>query len=192
MLSRSRTVLLLRQWLGLLQITGSSSLSMSRFTEMSLMPSFVSYGCIRPFSSPSIWSCAPNIFGIDGPVISASRYLPCSPSLPCLLPVRMWRMIFPLRPFRWQLLLHAWCLKIYSALRGSSVVRHYVMDNPRSLILCSFPRCYSYCFPAFLSPFPMRKQLLYFTKYICDRDYFSYPVFIYVFIVHISYDIYIM
>ena len=26
------------------------------------------------------------------------------------------------------------------------------------------------------------------TKYICDCDYFSYPVFIYVFIVHISYD----
>ena len=69
---------------------------------------------------------------------------------------------------------------------------HYVMDSPRSLILCSFPRCYSYCFPAFLSPFPMRKQLLYFTKYICDCDYFSYTVFIYVFIVHISYDIYII
>ena len=72
------------------------------------------------------------------------------------------------------------------------MVHHYVMDSPRSLILCSFPRCYSYCFPAFLSPYPMRKQLLYFTKYICDCDYFSYPVFIYVFIVHISYDIYIM
>ena len=73
------------------------------------------------------------------------------------------------------------------------MVRHYVMDSPRSLIFVQTSRAATaIVFRHFLSPFPMRKQLLYFTKYICDCDYFSYTVFIYVFIVHISYDIYIM
>lgn len=65
-----------------------------------------------------------------------------------------------------------------------------IMVTARSqLDFVQLPALLQLLFSGILSPFPMRTQLLYFTKYICDCDYFSYPVFIYVFIVHISYDI---
>ena len=59
---------------GPLQITGSVSFSTRRFNDISLMPDFVTGGYITvPASSQVAFSCTPKDFGIDGPVISASR-----------------------------------------------------------------------------------------------------------------------
>ena len=54
------------------QMTGSVSLGSSRLMDMTLMPSGVTAGSI-PSSLPTICSCRPKAFGMDGPVMSASR-----------------------------------------------------------------------------------------------------------------------
>ena len=65
---------------GPLQITGSSSSGSKRLMDMIFFPSFASHGKI--FSpSPFAFSWIPYIFGMDGPVISASMIPtenPCS------------------------------------------------------------------------------------------------------------------
>ena len=53
-------------------MTGSDSCSRSRLTDMIFVPSFATHGNI-PASLPTALPCTPYIFGIDGPVISASR-----------------------------------------------------------------------------------------------------------------------
>ena len=53
-------------------MTGVSSFSRSRFTDIIFVPSFATHGSI-PSSLPRACSWMPYIFGMDGPVISASR-----------------------------------------------------------------------------------------------------------------------
>ena len=65
---------------GPLHITGSSSLSISTFTDIIFIPPDVSTGKI-PLSSPNVLPFIPNILGMDGPVISASI-------IPTLYPLR--------------------------------------------------------------------------------------------------------
>ena len=54
------------------QTTGSVSFSSSRLIDIMSTPSFEVTGKM-PMSLPVAFSCTPNAFGIDGPVISASR-----------------------------------------------------------------------------------------------------------------------
>ena len=58
--------------IGPLQITGAASSSRSRLTDIILVSSFATHG-IMESSVPLAFSCTPYIFGIDGPVTSASR-----------------------------------------------------------------------------------------------------------------------
>ena len=70
---------------GPLQITGSVSLSIRRFTDITLIPSLVTSGYITvPASLHVALSLSPKDLGIDGPVISASSIAVFLPSLAAL------------------------------------------------------------------------------------------------------------
>ena len=62
------------------QITGAVSSSRSTFIDITSMPVLLFTGRM-PSSVPVAFSVMPNIFGTDGPVMSASRIAACKPHL---------------------------------------------------------------------------------------------------------------
>ena len=82
---------------GPLQTTGAASSSMRRFNDMTLIPFLVSTGKI-PSSLPFAFCLRPKAFGIEGPVISASRIATFLPFLLALTASREVTRDFPTPP----------------------------------------------------------------------------------------------